>query len=442
MARDVIGADAQRYRLTHRLGAGGQGAVYAVEGGRLAAKILLDRSEARRFTLRAALEDVRGLPVEDLAIARPLVVLRAPECGYIMELLTGMVPIARLARPEGDDTAPWYLAGGGLRRRLAVLASAATTIHQLHSRTIAWGDPSPLNVFIAEDTSSDTTRLIDTDNLRWSSRPGPSVYTEGYAAPELKTGRSGINTLTDAHAMAVIAFEVLTLCHPLLGDAVRDADEDTEQAALRGEWPWIDDADDDRNRCSSGLPREEILTRGLRDVFARFFGKGLTDSRDRPGIGDLASALSTAAAATLRCPGCAATYLFRDPICPWCDHPRPAFLLADVARWNPERAALEEGGDGRPYRVGVVAVTSDEERTLPTSLAGRDGIRLRLDGTRLWVRGPGLLRSPDGRHVVDIGEEERPLDLSLRQRPWTLHLGPLDQSHRVIVPNLHAGGAG
>lgn len=441
MARDVIGEDRQRYRLTRRLGAGGQGAVYAVEGGRLAAKVLLDRSEARRFTLRAALEEVRRLPVEDLAIARPLVVLRAPECGYVMELLTGMVPIAKLARPEGDDTSAWYLAGGGLRRRLAVLANAAGTLHQLHSRTLAWGDPSPLNVFIAEDVANDATRLIDTDNLRWVSRPGPSLYTEGYAAPELKAQRSGITTLTDAHAMAVIAFEVLTLCHPLLGDAVREADEETEQAALRGEWPWIDDADDDRNRTSSGFPRDIILTRGLRDLFGRFFGPGLRDKMDRPGVGELASALATAAAATLRCDGCGATYLFRDTVCPWCDHPRSAFVLADVGRWSPERGSLEEGGDGRPHRVGVVAVTTGEERAVPEALAGRHGVRLRLDGKRLWVHGPGLLRSPDGRHEVAVGDEDRPLDLSLRQRPWTLHLGPLDQPHRVIVPNLHAGGA-
>ncbi len=441
MVRDVIGADGQRYRLTHRLGIGGQGAVYAVEGGRLAAKLLLDRSEERRFVLRTTLDGVRRLPVEDLATARPLVVLRSPECGYIMELLTGMAPITKLARPDGEDVSDWYRATGGLRRRLGVLAHAARTVHQLHSRALAWGDPSLNNIFVAEDPTNEISRLIDTDNLRWASRPGPSVYTDGYGAPELKAGRSGINTMTDAHAMAVIAFEVLTLCHPLVGDAVRASEDEVEQAALRGEWPWVDDPDDERNRCSTGLPREAILTRGLREVFARFFGPGLGDWHLRPGVGELADALAIAAAATVRCPGCGATYLFKDTLCPWCDTARPPFVLADVGRWNPESQALELGADGRPDRLGVVAVTTGEERAVPSALIGAGQIALRVDGSRLWARGPGVLRSPDGKHLVEMDDQERPLDLGPRKRPWTIHLGTLDRPHRVLTPNLHVGGA-
>ncbi len=437
MSRDVVGAGGRRYRLVRRLGIGGQGAVYAEEGGRIAVKLLLDRSEARRFMLRATLEEVRRLPVEDLPLARPLEVLRPPDCGYVMELLTGMVPISQLARPEGDDAAAWYLAGGGLRRRLALLASAAEALHALHARAIAWCDPSPNNVFVAEALDAESVRLIDTDNLRWASRPGPALFTEGYAAPELKFGRSGVTTLTDAHAFAVIAFEVLSLAHPLLGDAVRDAEPDIEQAALRGEWPWVDHPTDERNQSTTGIPRELLFTRRLRGVFARTFEEGLLDPMKRPGLGELADALREAWAATVACPTCGGSYLFGERACPWCEAPRPAMVLADVGLWDPDLEGPVPGNGGHPHRLGVLAVTEGGVRPMPSVLGGGGEIALRLEGNRLWVSGPCTLRSPDGKHQVEVGDDARPLDLAPRRRPWTIHLGSSERTHRFVTPNLH-----
>lgn len=435
--RDVIGQDGQRYRLTRRLGAGGQGVVYAVEGGRLAAKLLLDGSEEARFRLRARLEEVRRLPVESLPLARPLVVLRGPDCGYVMELLTGMGPILQLARPEGEDIVAWYKAGGGLRRRLGLLEAATRAVHRLHAGALVWGDPSPHNVFIAEDAASNEVRLIDTDNLRWTSRPGATVYSEAYAAPELRAGRSGVTTLSDAHAMAVVAFEVLALCHPLLGDAVREAEEEVEDAALAGAWPWIDDPDDERNRSSAGIGRELLLTRGLRELFGRFFGVGLRDPLQRPGAGELADALGQAWAATVACCACGWTFLFREAGCPCCDAPRGQMVLAEVGRWSPELEAPELGSDGRPARLGVLALSDGDERSVPATLTGGVEVALRLEGRRMWVRSQGWLRAPEGRHTIDLGGVARPVDLAPGRRPWTLHLGPPERPHWMITPHLH-----
>ncbi len=438
MARDVVGVNGRRYRLVRRLGVGGQGAVYAEEGGRLAVKLLLDRSEARRFTLRATLEEVRRLPIEDLPLARPQEVLRSPDCGYVMELLTGMEPIAVLTRPDGEDVAAWYLAGGGLRRRLGVLATASEALGKLHARAIAWCDPSPNNVFVGASTESEAVRLIDTDNLQWTSRPGPTLFTEGYGAPELKSGRSGVTTLTDAHAFAVIAFEVLTLCHPLLGDAVREAEPAVEQAALRGEWPWVDHAEDARNRSSAGVPRELVFTGQLRRVFAEFFEQGLVDPLQRPGVGALSDALRQAWAATVVCPSCAGSYTFNQTECPWCGAPRSRMVLADIGLWDPELEGPMPGERGRPHRLGVLAVSEGEARRLPDMLAHGNDLELRQEGARLWVKGRCTLRSPDGKKHVEVGDDPRPLDLSPGRRSWSIHLGDLDTSHRMVLPHLHA----
>lgn len=75
---EVVDARGTRHRLEQRLGWGGQGAVYAVAGGRLAVKILFDRSAAGRERLRRQLLAVRRLDLSALPVARPLEMLQPP----------------------------------------------------------------------------------------------------------------------------------------------------------------------------------------------------------------------------------------------------------------------------------------------------------------------------------------------------------------------------
>lgn len=79
--------------------------------------------------------------------------------------------------------------------------------------------------------------LIDLDNLCTHSEPGRAVFTPYYGAPEIVTGRSGATSLSDAWAFAVLAFNALTLLHPLCGDLVRDGEPELEEQALTGQVP-------------------------------------------------------------------------------------------------------------------------------------------------------------------------------------------------------------
>ena len=84
------------YELGCKLGRGGQGTVYEIKGGRLAAKIMSKISPVKPETLRDQLIFVKRLALNDLALARPLEMLREPHLGYVMELLTEMKPINTL----------------------------------------------------------------------------------------------------------------------------------------------------------------------------------------------------------------------------------------------------------------------------------------------------------------------------------------------------------
>jgi DNA-binding helix-hairpin-helix protein with protein kinase domain len=232
------------YQLGKELGRGGQGAVYAVKNGNFAVKILDNCSPTRRQALRQQLASVRMLyDIEKFFVARPREMLKAPYLGYVMELLTDMVPISKLINvPKNTNClVEWYLEGGGLRRRLLLLARCAETLAQLHGKGLVYSDPSPNNIFISNDVSNnDIIRFIDADNLQYSSSSSSvNVYTPEFGTPELVTGKSGVNTLTDAHAFAVIAFKALSLVHPLMGDMVNDGEPELETEALEGKLPAL-----------------------------------------------------------------------------------------------------------------------------------------------------------------------------------------------------------
>ena len=459
--KSVADVNGVRYELVELLGRGGQGAVYAVKGGRLAVKIVAGRGQKQRERMRNQLTHVRRLPVGDLCLAKPLEMLRPPHTGYVMELLTGMAPIKRLLAPPKGDTASveWYLRSGGLRRRLLVLGRTARVLAQLHGKGLAYSDPSPANIFISEDPAFAEVWFIDTDNLRYESAPSSlaGVYTPGYGAPELVQGSSGITTLTDVHAFAVIAFQALALAHPFVGDLVNEGEPELEEQAFGGLLPWIGDAEDDRNRASFGVPREWVLSARLEDAFQRTFGAGRLAPSERPGAAEWAERLFAAADATMRCPDCGGTFYFNRSLCTWCDTVRPTFATAVVHLWDPGHGASgglltkPQRGTARPVIVGHGAVTSANAFTVTRRLAfdqmgpGADEpvVEASLIKDRISIRSLDgeeypLFSASGGRHTV-VSDRPQKVRLTSGQASWRLHFGDRSRLHRVVSFELRPG---
>lgn len=446
----VVDVRCNVYELEKELGRGGQGAVFAVKNGNLAVKILFDRSPVRRTYLRQQLTQVRMLfDIEELAIASPLEMLNPPHLGYVMELLTDMVPISKLINvPKNINClTEWYLEGGGLRRRLLLLARCAETLAQLHSKGLVYTDPSPNNIFVSTDINNDDIiRFIDADNLQYaSSSSSINVYTPGFGAPELVTEKSGANTLTDAHAFAVIAFKTLSLVHPLMGDMVNDGEPELETQALEGKLPWIDDPDDIQNTTNQGFPRDVVLSPNLKTLCQSCFGIGLQEPRKRPGIAQWAEKLYSAANFTIRCLECNSTYYANQKNCPWCHHPRPTFVPVRIQRWEPLQGHFIE-----QIPLQVLALTSSEPLILTsrivTGRTGRDShnpnielilerenIKVRsLNGQCFWLTSEGTQREV-GDKCVSFPTQTG------KYGSWLLHFGNLDYSHRVATFNLMPG---
>ena len=194
--------------------------------------------------------------------------------------------------------------------------------------------------------------MIDADNLRFASPESKiAVYTPGFGAPELVKGDDGVRPRTDCHSFAVMAFKILTLNHPFIGDYVKagagtdwaDEDfdqEDPEQKAYAGKIPWIDDDGDDVNRSSEGFPRPLVLTKELQVLFQETFGPGRDKPWRRPSIFHWPRTLARALDRTILCKNddCGMNYYVdlgaKKQRCPYCHRPRPDMLRVDAFRWE------------------------------------------------------------------------------------------------------------
>lgn len=449
-----------QYEIEHLLGRGGQGAVYAIKGGRLAVKIVGNRDSVHRDRLRNQLMNVRRLPLQDLSLAKPLEMLRPPHTGYLMEMLADMVPIKSLISPKkGETTSPaWYIASGGLRRRLHLLAKAAHTMSCLHGKGLAYSDPSPGNIFVSAVNSANEVWFIDTDNLRYESdqQTAHNVFTPGYGAPELVLGRSGVTSLSDAHALAVIAFQVLTLVHPFIGDWVSDGEPELEEQAFAGEIPWVEDPGDDRNRASFGVPREWVLSPRLVEMFQRAFGPGRMDPASRPGCAELADRLYAAADSTISCLSCKGSFFFNSKTCPWCAAPRAQFAMLVFSLWDPSIG--KEGGvvlnpAKKRMTVAHTVVNDGQAVKITRRLAfGQSGkgsddpvLAVKLKEGEILIKSLddqaySLLSQTEGRQT-EVSHQAKRFKLEEGPGSWGVHFGAGDTLHRIMNFELHKGQA-
>jgi DNA-binding helix-hairpin-helix protein with protein kinase domain len=314
------------FDLGQKISSGAQGSVFRVAGHKNLAIKLLDRPEDLE-----RISHVRRLPLDGLDVAGPFTLIRNGGFGYVMRLADEMNPLRDPYLPRefgARENAAWYLATGGLQRRLSIAAQVARSIASLHALSLAYVDLNPGNVMVSEDLSRAETWLIDTDNLTSVTRPDWNIVGyRGYLAPERASGHRPPSTLADVYSLGVLIFRLLSLTHPLAGRATEEMDGDDARDKMdRGDVGYIADPGDPSNQISPStlpgalLPR--VLSGRLQKLCLRTFGPGRLAPTERPGAARWRDVLYTALDNVVNCTaGCGWTHYRLDATCPNCGRP-------------------------------------------------------------------------------------------------------------------------
>ena len=450
--------------LKEPLGGGAQGVIVRTRSPHIAVKLVgSEYSQAqgtleinssppkrqRQDELKNRLEEIRLLPLPELHIAQPLVMLR-DQVGSTMQLLKGMEPIRTLISSKRSGLAGFYLNTGGLKRRLQILANAAQILARLHAIPLVYADISENNIMISEQADGTEVWLVDLDNLHYQSSRAEFIHTPDLGAPEVVTGRSGVSTLSDAYSFAILAFWILTQILPFDGDYECDPDSDKNliELAQRGEIPWIEDTQDNSNYTDNGIPRHLVLSKPLHALFQRTFEEGRLDRTKRPSMAEWSETLRRAADRIISCPSCTSTFDVTAGNCPFCpDSPRPSFIHMQVNRWDPE--IDDTGGSAvssRPVWHKMLDASQDSvvlRHVIEPVLADAED----LPALRIRILRSGIAIEPLSGHEVHavVGgriqrvERETKLPMPKAGNEVYLHFGAMDRPHRMAVLRLMEG---
>ncbi|MBJ6137950.1 protein kinase domain-containing protein [Marinobacter litoralis] len=449
VVQDTKGAS---YQLVQKMSQGGQGVVYRTSHPQVLVKGFTNKDDQAIGRWRRHIEWLVRQDLGGLKLSKPLIMLAPPRNGYVMELMDGLVPLQSLLDSfieAGDASSEDYLKQGGLRRRVRILCQLARTLNQLHSKGMLYGDLSPSNIFVSDDPEHAETWLIDCDNISLESHSGLTLHTVDYGAPEVVRGDSLLSSLTDAWSFAVIAYQLLSHNHPFKGDMINDGEPEDEEAALRGEHPWINHSEDFDNECSGNLPVQFIEHSRLPELFRRCFEDGLANPAERPSMSEWLEALTECDERMVSCDGCGGHNLLPahfnedDTECFFCPSPLDENLVLFEEFIVPahEEGVAPEVDDWIPTGRKVVMQPGDKrelKRLMPTFSYDRwPEDHLKVEYTE---KGLGIRPLPDGTLHVQRGSTIKPVEgyqglkESLRGKydtPYWIHIGGLTDQHIV-----------
>jgi len=332
----VIDSKNISYNVLEKLGEGSQGTTYLLEDKKHIVKLF--NQSFNETEIKSKINFLLNLGLDKKIFSVPLRQITQPKNGYIAEFASGMQPLTNLKLENAKESlAEWYLKTGGLSKRYNVLIRLAAILRALHSKGLAYCDLSPNNVFLSEKADLTNVFLIDLDNLRYKTSVVHNIYTPFYGAPEVISNNSPNTTMSDCYSFAVIAYELLTLNHPLIGDYVSDGEPELEEQALLGKLPWVDNEDDTANERTTGLPTFNVIPNRLLELFRRNFEVGLKNPIERPTMAEWFDTLNLANNELLKCGNqkCNLIYPFNNnKKCPFCEHTPKKVTRIQMRRWE------------------------------------------------------------------------------------------------------------
>ena len=305
-----ISINGKEYTLGARLGGGKEGSIFdVVELPKYVIKVINDTgmSKQQRNELYAHLKWLYelGKREDKKDIKQYMTVpkgLLDDELGYVMvkagehDSLSKYITVPEI---EGEFDV-WYRERYTLKKRYQIIVNLFDALRKIHLAGLIFTDLSPNNIMVHKKQNQIV--FIDTDNTRKRTDSYLSVLgTPGYMAPEVyrkpdaklvkknnidpkilsNSGR--ITTESDIFSAAVIAFQLLTLWHPFIGDEIEEGTPDDETRALEIKTDYIFKAGTSNTSSYALVPRfQDLTTPEIRRLFERTFDEGKEHPALRP----------------------------------------------------------------------------------------------------------------------------------------------------------------
>ena len=202
---EIVG---ERFRIERLAGTGGMGAVYRAEdlamGGQVAVKVMGTHhtSGGERFQREGAVLAGLAHPCVVRYVAHGLTLRGSPFLA--MDWLDGEDLYHRLVRSSLDA-----------RESFAVARRVCEGLIVAHGRGIVHRDIKPSNLFLVGGDAA-ATKIIDFGVARFEpgsttlTRPGTSLGTAGYMAPEQAIEAADVDARADLFALGCVLYECLT----------------------------------------------------------------------------------------------------------------------------------------------------------------------------------------------------------------------------------------
>ena len=299
-------------------------------------KHFLDRLEwLINIRENSELEDIVAFPFSLLTG------LKRSEVGYIAEM-NDVCNLNYYIHPgKGDKLFKWYYdKTGGVVYRLKIAFKIATAIQIVHTKGYCLVDVCPKNTHLHEydinKEGSPVIKFTGADRISSYTYPPVTLGASKYCDPLVYLRRSGVSTASDTYSFAVMLFEMLTTCHPFIGEDADELSADELSAAIdSGKLDYIGDGNTTKNKSENFEDTQIFLPKELATLFERMFVNGKFDVSSRPTINDFKAATIQSVRKIVKCDhkGCEREYLFnKDTICPFCGHKTNKVLTARVKK--------------------------------------------------------------------------------------------------------------
>jgi DNA-binding helix-hairpin-helix protein with protein kinase domain len=294
--------------IGRELGRGGQGIVYSVEvGGKPYALKWYTCKFKNKEAFRKNMESNIAAGPPDGKFLWPLFLAgeQGGSFGYVMDV-----------RPKEYSDFSDILNNEAQFPSTTLAVNSALNIvnafRSLHRKGLSYQDLNDGNFFINVKTGD--VLICDNDNVTpdGNKNSGNIGGKPGYMAPEIVTGKSCPNSLTDCHSLAVILFKLFCRHDPLMGEQYVKSVCITEkrETELYGSSPvFIFDPDNDANRPAKGIHPNPIklwpaYPDFLHEAFIKSFADGMKNPNARLPENEWQKILVRLRSELLRCPSC------------------------------------------------------------------------------------------------------------------------------------------